>query len=93
MGVMKICKLLVEHGAQIGARGLNKETAVSAAAISGQIDVLTFFLDQLGPAFDINTVFSDTDADIVHQVGGHVVSLLKPLGLRSPFEELMSSLP
>ena len=93
LGVMKICKLLVEHGAQIGARGLNEATAVSAASISGQIEVLKLFLDHLDPAFDINMLFSDMDADIVHQVGGHVASLLKPLGLRSPFEELMSLLP
>jgi len=84
-GAVKMCRLLVEHGAKIEAQDLNKETAVSAAATSGQLEVLECFLARLGPDYDINGVFSDGDAEIIHQVGGHAASLLAARGLRSPF--------
>lgn len=93
MGRMKMVRLLLEYGAKIDARGLDDETAVSAAAIAGQIDVLEFFLTRLRSEFDINTLFPDHAADIVHNIGGSVAALLVPRGLRHPFQELMDSIP
>jgi hypothetical protein len=45
-----------------------EQTAVSAAATAGQIEILKFSLDQLSPEFDIKT---DFNATIVHRAVGH----------------------
>lgn len=92
-GSLKICRLLVENGAKIDAQDSNQETVVSVAATSGQLEVLDYFLERLGPDFDVNLVFGDSDADLVHHIGGHVADLLARRGLRHPFRELMDSVP
>ena len=75
-GDKNICKLLLQHGANINARDQEGRTALALAVIEGKVEVVKFLIEQ---GADVNTVNVRGNTPLLHSTSATSAEITKLL--------------
>jgi ankyrin repeat protein len=85
LGLQPMCRFLIENGATIDSKDHNGCTAISMAARE-HLELLKYLMTHISGS-DINTFFSDVDADILLEEKDNPIAIfLKQSGLKPRYD-------